>query len=249
MTTTMDTRGAIWFVEQNANYLGRFDPATQRFHTFALGTIHQHPMSPQSLQFDPSGHLWFTASGSGAIGQLDPRTGSIHTWLVPAPLSGVLDAPFSLTVTRAGQVWFGYLTGGTMGHLDPATGQVSLFHLGDAQATIFAMTADRSGRVWFTELLPGRLGMIDPATNRITLLSVPSFHNIPAALYGVAAAADGTIWLADDSASALAHYTPEQAAFTMYPLPAASAPYGLTLDASGRVWFSSQGSAGELTLP
>jgi virginiamycin B lyase len=246
MTTALDSAGMVWFVEQNANYLGRFDPTTQRFQTFPLGTSHQHQMGPQSIQFDTTDHLWFTAAGSGDIGQLDTRTGRIRTWPVPAPVSGTPSSPFSLTVTRTGQVWFGYLIGGTVGHLDPTTGHVTLFHLGNAQTTIFAMTTDRNERIWFTELLPGRLGMIDPVTNQITLFSVPSIQNVPPSLYWIAAAPDGTIWLADNAASALVQYHPDQAIYTFFALPGASAPYGLTLDAAGRIWFTSEASAGEL---
>jgi streptogramin lyase len=249
MTTAMDAQGMIWFVEQNANYLGRFDPATQRFQTFPLGTVHHRPLGPQSLQFDAAGQLWFTAAVSGDIGQLNPTTGRIRTWPVPAPIPGAPVAPFSLTVTRTGQIWFGYLTGGTVGQLYPVTGHVTLFHLGDPQATIFSMTADRNGRVWFTELLPGRLGMIDPATNRVTLLMVPSIQNAPLALYGLVPAPDGTIWFADNSASALVRYRLDQDAYTFFALPTTSAPYGLTLDTTGRIWFTSLGSAGELTSP
>ncbi len=248
MTTTIDGKGIVWFVEQNANYLGRFDPLTQHFQTFPLGTIKQRLMGPQSLQFDARGLLWFTASASGDIGQLNPITGKIRTWSVPAPVSGTPAAPLSLAVTPTGQIWFGYLTGGTVGRLDPATGHVSLFHLGDPQATIFAITADRRGRVWFTELFPGRLGMIDLATNRVTLLSVPSIQNAPPALYGLAAPPDGTIWFADNAASLLVRYRPDQATFTFFSLSAANAPYDLTPGRSGTIWSTSSTSVVELRV-
>ncbi|BCL80925.1 hypothetical protein ccbrp13_33900 [Ktedonobacteria bacterium brp13] len=257
MSTTIDKEGMVWFVEQNANYVGRFDSVKERFQTFPLGTIHQRPMGPQSLQFDAAGQLWFTAANSGDIGQLNPTTGRIQTWPVPAPISGAPPVPFSLTVTLAGQVWFGYFTGGTVGHLDPTTGRVTLFPLGAEQATIFSITADRNERIWFTELLPGRLGMIDPATKRITLFSVPSRQNAPntpntpPALYGLVAAPDGAIWFANNTASALVRYRPDQAAYTFFALPLTSAPYGLTFDPAGKgkVWFTSLGSAGELLSP
>jgi virginiamycin B lyase len=249
MTTAIDAQGMVWFVEQNANYLGRFDPATQRFQTFPLQPINQHQMGPQSLQFDATDQLWFTAETSGDIGRLNPTTGKIQTWPVPAPVSGAPAAPFSLTVTRTGQIWFGYLTGGTVGLLDPATGHVTLFRLGDPQATIFSMAADRTGRIWFTELLPGRLGMIDPATKRITLLSVPSIQHVPPVLYGVVAAPDGSIWFADNTASALVRYRPEQATSTFFALPTTSAPYGLTLGPDGTIWSTSSNCASKLLLP
>jgi virginiamycin B lyase len=92
--------------------------------------------------------------------------------------------------------------------------------------------------------------MIDPTTNRITLFTVPSTQNIPPALYGLAAAPDGTIWFADNPASALGEYHPDQAAFTFFALPATvRGPYGLTLAPKGPFWFTSESSAGELTSP
>ena len=242
-----DQEGGVWFVEQNANYLARFDEASQRFQTFPLGTLHNRQLGPQSLQFDAADQLWFTASTSGDIGQLNPTTGRIRTWAVPAPESGTLTAPFSLTVTPAGQVWFGYLTGGTVGHLDPVTGHITLFHLDDPHAIIFSMTTDRNGRIWFTELQPGRLGMIDPTTNRVTVLSIPSIQNVPSALYGLVAAPDGTIWLADSPALALVQYRPDQMAYTFFSLPATSAPYGLTLGTGGTIWSTSLNGVTELT--
>ncbi len=90
--------------------------------------------------------------------------------------------------------------------------------------------------------------MIDPATKQVTLFSVPLLQNTPPALYGLTAAPDGTIWFADNAASALVRYHPDQAAYTVYSLPASSAPYGLTLASKGHIWFTSSGNAGELTI-
>jgi virginiamycin B lyase len=111
------------------------------------------------------------------------------------------------------------------------------------------MAADRMGRIWFTELLPGRLGMIDPATKRVTLLSVPSIQHVPPTLYGLAAAPDGSIWFADNTASALVRYRPEQGTSTFFALPTTSAPYGLTIGPDGTIWSTSSNSAGKLLLP
>src|SRR2546427_225029 len=52
MSTAIDRNGYAWFVEQGANYIGRFDPVQQTFRTFPLGTAQGHPLGPQDLQFD-----------------------------------------------------------------------------------------------------------------------------------------------------------------------------------------------------
>ncbi len=244
MTTTLDTHGNVWFVEQGANYIGRFDPARQSFRTFPLGTVNGHPLGPQDLQFDASGTLWFTGVSGGRIGRLDPTTGTVQTWPVSAPRAGISSFPFSLTVTPAGQIWFSDLTGGAVGHLNPTTGHVTLYHLADPQVQVFSMAHDARGRIWFTEILSGKLGMIDSATGSVTELPVPTMQGNPAALYGLVVARNGDVWFVNNGARALVRYAPGNATYMFFQLSLpSSAPYGLTLDPGGRLWFTAAGSS------
>jgi virginiamycin B lyase len=244
MTAAVDTRGNVWFVEQGANYIGRFDPVRQTFRTFPLGTSNGHPLGPQALQFDASGNLWFTGVSAGRIGRLDPTTGVIQTWVVPPPAPKLSALPFSLAVTHDGQVWFGDLTGGAVGHLDPATDRVTLYRLADPQAQVFSMASDARGRIWFTEIVPGKLGLIDSATGRVTELLVPAVAGHPAALYGLVVAHDGAVWFVNNGADALVRYSPKDTSYTFFELSLpSSAPFGLTLDSAGRLWFTASGSS------
>src|SRR6266568_4115001 len=242
MTTAVDTRGKVWFVEQGANYIGRFDPATQTFRPFPLGIVNGHPLGPQDLQFDARGQLWFTALIGGRIGRLDPATGAVQTWPVPSPNPATPATPFSLTVTPDEQVWFGDITGGVVGHLNPATGRITLYHLADSQVEVFAMAHDSRGHIWFTEIAPGRLGMIDTTTNSVTELPVPTLFGKPAALYGLVVTHDGNVWFVNNSAGMLVRYAPGEAPYTFFQLALpSSGPFGLTLDAAGKLWFTADG--------
>jgi streptogramin lyase len=244
MDATVDAQGHPWFVEQDANYIARFDPAIHNFRIFPLGKVGGRPLGPQDLQFDQKGLLWFTASIGGRIGRLDPTTGRIQTWPVPAPAPGMAASPYSLAVTPGGQVWFGLLSGGAIGHFDPATGHVTLYHLADPQAQIFSMASDRHGRIWFTEMVPGKLGMFDPTTKKITEIPIPAFAGHPAALYGLVITPGGDIWFANSGANALVRYSPATATYTFYQLSTSyGGLYGVTLDASGRLWFTIDGNA------
>jgi len=201
-------------------------------------------MGPQALQFDARGLLWFTAAVGGRIGRLDPTTGFIQTWPVPAPRTGVLPSPYSLTVLPNEQIWFGDITGGAVGHLDPATGRVTLYHLADPQATIFSMAHDTKGRIWFTEIVPGRLGMIDPTTDRVTELPVPAISGHPPFLYGIVVTHNGDVWFANNGANALVRYAPEAATYTSFQISASSGGlYGLTLAPAGDLWFTASGTS------
>ncbi len=236
MTTTIDAQGNAWFAEQNANYIGRFDKRQQTFRTIPLGAWKDSPLGPQDLQFDGRGFLWFTAAEGGAIGRLDPRTGAIRVWPVPS-------SPSTFTVTPTGRVWFG--AAGAIGNLDPLTGQVTLYDLPNPQAQVFSMATDATGHLWFTEVVPGKLGMFDPTTSTLTELPVPPLSGEgPPALYELVIDHQENIWFVDVGANTLVRYAPEKHSLTFFwlSLPS-SAPFGLTLDPAGKVWFTAGGSS------
>lgn len=235
MTTIIDAQGNAWFAEQNANYIGRFDMRRQTFRTYPLGTWKSSPLGPQDLHFDGRGLLWFTAAEGGAIGRLDPGTGAIRVWPVPS-------SPSTLTVTPTGQVWFG--EDGAIGDLDPLTGQVTLYDLPNPQTQVFSMATDTAGDLWFTEVLPGKLGMFDPTTRTLTELPVPTLSGgAPPALYELVIDRQEHIWFVDVGANMLVRYTPEKHSLTFFRLSLpGSAPFGLTLDPTGKLWFTLGGS-------
>jgi virginiamycin B lyase len=246
MTTTIDAHGDVWFAEQNANYIGRFDPWQQTFRLFPLGTWHGIPLGPQDLHFDSRGLLWFTAEAAGAIGRLDPGTGAVHLWPVPSPAPRIPSSPYGLTVTPNGQVWFSDFAGGAIGTLDPATGQVILYDLPNPQAQVFSIATDTTGRIWFTEVLPGKLGMFDPTTGTLTELPVPAISKYPPALYELVIDHEENIWFVDVGSDTLVRYAPGKDSLTFFQLSLpSSAPFGLTLDPAGKLWFTAGGSTAD----
>jgi len=234
MTTAVDAQGNTWFAEQNANYIGRFDPRQQTFRLFPLGTWKGSPLGPQDLRFDSRGMLWFTAPEGGVIGRLDPRTGTMRVW--PVPFS-----PSTLTITGSGLVWFG--ADGAIGTLDPASGQIILYDLPNPQVQVFSMATDSAGRLWFTEVLPGKLGMFDPTTGTLTELPVPALIGGPPALYELVIDHKEDVWFVDVGANTLVRYAPGEQTLTFFQLSLpGSAPFGLTLDPAGKLWFTAGGS-------
>ncbi len=245
MTTTIDAQGDVWFTEQNANYIGRFDPRQQTFRIFPLGMWKGNPLGPQDLHFDSRGLLWFTAEAGGVIGQLDPNTGAIRSWPIPPPTAENPSYPYSLTITPNGQVWFGDFAGGAIGSLDPQTGQITLYSLPNPQTQVFSMATDTTGRIWFTEVLPGKLGMFDPTTGTLTELPVPAISGSPPALYELVIDRRDAIWFVDVGADTLVRYAPGKQTLTFFQLSLpTSAPFGLTLDPAGKLWFTAGGSSG-----
>ena len=234
MNTVLDGQGNVWFAEQNANYIGRFDPGQHAFHLFPLGSSKGSPLGPQDLHIDSQGLLWFAGASGGAIGQLDPKTGEVRIWPLPS-------SPSSIATTPDGHVWFG--VDGALDVLDPSTGQITSYALPDPQTQVFSMEADTEGRLWFTEVLPGKLGMFDQETDSLTELPLPAVSGNAPALYELVLDHQGMVWFVDVDANALVRYAPGKQTLTFYRLSMpGSAPFGLTLDPAGRVWFTVGGA-------
>jgi len=86
--------------------------------------------------------------------------------------------------------------------------------------------------------------MVDSATGRVTEFLVPAVAGHPASLYGLVVAGNGDVWFVNIGAGALVRYSPKDASYTFFQLSLpSSAPYGLTLDASGTLWFTANGSS------
>jgi virginiamycin B lyase len=234
MNTILDTQGNVWFAEQNANYIGRFDPRQQAFHIFPLGSWKGSPLGPQDLHFDSKGLLWFAGASGGAIGQLDPKTGLVRLWPLPSP-------PSSITTTPTGRVWIG--VDGAIEVLDPNSNQITSYALPDPQVQVFSMETDMEGRLWFTEVLPGKLGMLDPQTDTLIELPMPTVSGNAPALYELVLDRQGLVWFVNVDANALVRYAPGKQTLTVYQLSMpGSAPFGLTLDPAGKLWFTVGGA-------
>jgi len=104
----VDAGGAAWFLEQQANKVGRF--ADGRFTEFAIPTP-----SPglTALAVAPDGAVWFTELRSGRLGRL--RDGRVTEFRLPRPNA----RPFGVAVDRANNVWYTDL-GGWLGMLRAA---------------------------------------------------------------------------------------------------------------------------------
>ena len=72
--------GELWFTEQMANKIGRFEPTSQNFKEYPLTGENA---GPHGLVSDIEGNIWFTANFGGYIGKLDPQTGHVTQYKMP----------------------------------------------------------------------------------------------------------------------------------------------------------------------
>ena len=101
----IDAAGAIWFLEQQANKIGRF--ANGRFAEFAVPTP---SAGLTSLAAAPDGGVWFTELRGGRLRRV--RDGRVREFRLPRPNA----RPFGIAVDRENNVWYTDL-GGWLGML------------------------------------------------------------------------------------------------------------------------------------
>jgi virginiamycin B lyase len=193
--------GSVWYSETTAGKIAVFHPdhSSTEFPVPNGG-------QPFILKVATDG-IWFTDSGTHAIGHLDPATGKIMEYAIPSGAS-----PFFIQIAADGSKWFTETAG--VGRLAPngviTEWSVTLEHSDD---NMEQLSLDRSGNIWFAERNFDGVGAagtnkvrrLNPHTNVISTYLVPTLGGTPA---GVVANADGTVWVSEYYANAIALLIP-----------------------------------------
>lgn len=101
--------GMVWFSGRPRNDIGRLDPNTGTFKTFALPGPSP---SPYPLNIDRDHYIWYGSTDQDTIGRLDPNTGQVTEY--PFPHSEGLMREFFLD--PQGRMWFATPTNNRVGY-------------------------------------------------------------------------------------------------------------------------------------
>ena len=195
------SNGDVWFSETNAGKVAvlRADLTTREFPVPNGG-------QPIITKVAADG-IWFTDGPGHAIGHLNPATEQITEYAIPSGSS-----PLFLQIGRDGSKWFSKTTGVGRLSLDGSFSEwdVTLEHPDD---NIEQISLDVFGNLWFVERNfdgagaagTNKVRRLNPQTNVISTYLVPTFGGNPA---GVQANPNGTIWVAEYFANALALLNP-----------------------------------------
>jgi len=225
--------GALWFTEQEANKLGRLDPATGTIRDFPLKTPHS---GPHGLVADADGNIWYTGNYAALIGKLDPRTGNVTEFALPAESAR---DPHSLAFDAKGMLWFTVQGGNSVGRLDPRTGKVEVKAVPTPHALPYGIVVNNHGVPIFCEFGANHLGEIDPKSLAITERKLPE----GARPRRLAVAADDRVYYSDFARGYLARFDPATGEVKEWASPGgpASQPYGIAITRDGMVWYSEAG--------
>ncbi len=162
-------------------------------------------------------------------------TVDIREWPVPWKNT----RPRDPAVDRNGRVWFVGQEGDYLGWLEPATGKFGKFDLPKGTGPHNCIIA-RDGQIWFAGNGAGYIGRLDPTSGKIVKFPMPEKEAHDP--HTLVQAPDGDIWFTVQVGSYVGRLDPKSGAIRLIKVPTrGSRPYGILLDASGRVWFNEFG--------
>jgi virginiamycin B lyase len=231
---TVGADGALWYTAQEANAIGRLDPATGAIRQFPLKTPHS---GPHGLIADRAGNIWFTANYAGYLGMLDPKSGTVVEYKISDPRGA---DPHTPAIAPDGRIWFTAEQGNVVGVLDPANGGIKLADVPTPKALPYGMVIDSKGTPNFCEFGSNKITSIDPATMQMHEIVLPASGARPRRL---ALANDSTIYYSDFARGYLGRLDTSTGAVKEWASPGGpqSHPYGIAITADGMVWYSESG--------
>jgi virginiamycin B lyase len=225
--------GALWFTEEKANKLGRFDPRTGAFREYTLATPDS---APHGLVVDRSGAIWFTASSKGYIGKLDPTYGAVTEYAIYDPRAKDPEAP---VLASDGTLFFTVRKGNLVVKLDPRTGRSRITEMPTPNARPYGIALDRHGDPFVCEFGTNAIVRIDHITMKAEEYRLPPGARPRRLTF----AADGTIYYSDYARGKVGHLDPEAGTTEEWPSPNGpkSRPFGIAATPDGAIWYTESG--------
>src|SRR5688500_6127380 len=162
----VDPQGRVWFVGQQGNYIGMFDPKTEQFKRYEI----EAGTHPHNLIVAQDGGVWYAGNRNARIVRLDPSTGEGKPYMMPD--SAARD-PHTLIFDGKGNIWFTVQGGGYIGRLNMQSGKVDLLKAGEGRTNPYGIAIDSKGQAWVNLFATNRIAVVDPATFTAKNITVP----------------------------------------------------------------------------
>lgn len=180
---------------------------------------------PTALAVAPDGAVWFTIDSSDALGL-------IHNGRMQRIAKGSRNVePLGVGVDAAGDAWIADAPAAAIRHVSRA-GAVTSVPLGTAIARLTRLAVGPDDAVWFAESTA--YSVTRYKDGELRRHEIKSLRGSP---FGVAVAADGTVWATLQAGNALLRID-SQGGMREFELPTrAASPTDVAVDAKGRPWF------------
>jgi virginiamycin B lyase len=237
---TVGPDGALWFVEEGKNSIGRITAGGAVTGHFPVPTAASPAgVSPlDGITLGPDGALWITQPRDNQIVRMD-ASGAVTQLNVPSSLR----EPEGITVGPDGAIWFTGAASNKIGRFSqppmPAPhGMKSYPASGEAGDGVGDITGGPDGALWFTEADGDAIGRMTTAGAITNHYPVPTAASEPS---GIIPGPDGALWFAESLKSRIARIT-TGGNVTEFP-GTGPEPSALAVGPDGALWFTESNPA------
>ena len=224
--------GSVWFSEQGANKIGKWDPATQTITEYQHNYIPGKELttaggSRHTIRVDAQGNVWSTGS---PLSKFDPKTGKF-TDFPEVPTA------YGIEADANGNIWFSeFVETGKLGKVDAKTGKVTKYALPTPKAYPRRMALDPQGYVWVAEYRGGKIARFDVKKETFQEFSLPGGSPTP---YAIALDRNNFIWYSSMDLDTINRLDPKTGTVVEFPfLYPENGIREFFSDAEGRLWFA-----------
>ena len=148
--------GRVWFVEREANKIGRLDPTTGKIDEFPTPGVDV----PRRMGADWEGNLWVGFHETGKLVKIDQNTGKMTFYDPPTKNNG---AYLAVPDARTKVIWVTEQTADKIARFDPKTETWTEFSLPIAESDARRIEIDPSNpnRIWWSGDTSTHLGYIE----------------------------------------------------------------------------------------
>lgn len=224
--------GAIWWVGQMGNVIGRIDPSTDEMKEWPLP-----PQAlPHSVNIGPEGHAWYMGNGNATIGRLNPETGDITEFKMP---DAEARDPHTAEFDSDGILWFTMQRSNRVGRLDPESGDVKIAEMPSPNSRPYGIKVARDGSLWIACNGGPCIVNMDPETMEMREIKISENRTTVRRLD---IADDGSIWFVNSGEGKLGRYNPSSDEVQQWDSPSGpqSHPYAIVI-VDDMVWYNESG--------
>jgi len=237
----VDADGIAWHSDFSGQILGRFDPATLAYRTYAVPLQRTGwPTGALDLEVDPHGNLWLGLMFQAGTAKFDKKTETFQMWRLPPGVlkddsQQALIGPQNWTVDN--KIWLQDPSVPGIYRMDVSTRQTELFKPFEnikGPHSVYSILADPQNNIWFMDFGGENVGRIDAKTGEISLYPTPTRRSRPRR---GRLDAQGRLWFAEFGQDRVGVFDTRTEKFQEWEVPSKFfAPYDVVLDKNGDLW-------------
>jgi virginiamycin B lyase len=219
---------SIWFIETNANRIGKVLQDEKRVVEYTIPTMKS---IPSDLVVTGSGMVWFTEQDANQLGMFDPVSLAFKEYDIPTFAS----LPFRIAWDGADSIWFTEHYGNKLGRFNIRTETFTEFSIPTANSRPSGIVVDREGHIWFLQMQGNKLARLNPDDGSFAEYDLPTPFSVTSDLV---IDKSGRLWFAARSRQELNFFDISKKSFESFPIPGGGVIDGLAVDGVDRIHFT-----------